>query len=283
MDSNWFVTQKIEEDLYLTTEPKFFVGNRCNIWLLKGSDTDVIIDTGLGVRNLREHLVDQGLIDLAGGNRKCVVICTHVHFDHSGGAHHFEDVYIHKDDLQGLHSASQMETLNYVKDQHFDCKPYPEFNAFRYKVPPTQCSPLENGQELDIGDSDKIKIIHVPGHTKGSIMVYYPKKGYLFTGDFAYECNHGTEFLDWLPTSSVPDYVTSCRRVLDWLQQPDVFVRNIYPGHFSIFSKERLEQLLMEYVDNRKDFGICGRSSMGCLKAGLTCWIGCGIFRCCPC
>ena len=48
--------------------------------------------------------------------RECVVVCTHNHFDHCGGAHHFNgSVLIHEEDLPGLWEARQAETLNYVK------------------------------------------------------------------------------------------------------------------------------------------------------------------------
>lgn len=60
-DNSWFTTKKVADDIYLTREMSFFEGNRSNIWLIKGSCRDVIIDAGLGVCNLREHLQNLGL------------------------------------------------------------------------------------------------------------------------------------------------------------------------------------------------------------------------------
>ena len=74
--------------------------------------------------DLRHHLETSGLIEPAGAERECEVICTHVHFDHSGGAHHFENVFIHEDDLPGLQNGRQTETLNFVKPAHFYQSPY---------------------------------------------------------------------------------------------------------------------------------------------------------------
>ena len=65
----------------------------------QGPGKDVIIDTGLGVCDLRHSLMEKGLISPPGGERECEVIVTHAHFDHSGGAHHFDKVWI----LQMLH------------------------------------------------------------------------------------------------------------------------------------------------------------------------------------
>jgi len=44
---DWFYTKQIHDWLYLIRELNFFEGNRCNIWLIKGSTHDVIIDTGV--------------------------------------------------------------------------------------------------------------------------------------------------------------------------------------------------------------------------------------------
>ena len=67
---------------------------------LQGPAVDVIIDTGLGVCNLHEHLLTHGLIS-QDGTRECIAIITHNHFDHSGGARDFDNVLIHQDDFQG--------------------------------------------------------------------------------------------------------------------------------------------------------------------------------------
>lgn len=40
---------------------------------------------------------------------------------------------------------------------------------------------LEDGQPIDLGD--EAVVIHVPGHTDGSVAIYVPSQGTLFTGD----------------------------------------------------------------------------------------------------
>ena len=62
--------------------------------------------------------------------RESVVSCAHNHFEwHSSGAHHFEAVYIREEDLPGLRDGRQTETLNYVKQTHFNL--YTTLRAFR--------------------------------------------------------------------------------------------------------------------------------------------------------
>ncbi|CAF1045670.1 unnamed protein product [Rotaria sordida] len=212
---SWFNTRQIESDLYLTTEDYYYYGNRSNSWLIRGTSRDVIIDTGLGLCNLKQHLERLGLLD---SNRECIVICTHSHFDHSGGAHHFDNVLIHQGDYEGLSTGDELTTLNWSRPSHYRAQPYANFSADQYKVPPTKCKPIEDGHRINLGaDDDEIEIIHVPGHTPGSIVCYYPKKQALFTGDFVYDCENGKYLYDHLPTSSISDYLKSAEYMIDWL------------------------------------------------------------------
>ncbi|CAF1300674.1 unnamed protein product [Rotaria sp. Silwood1] len=107
--SSWFNTRLIECGLYLTTEDYYYSGNRPNIWFLCGTERDIIIDTGLGVCNLKKHLEKLGFLK---NNRECIVVCTHAHFVHSGGAHHFDNVLIHQGDYDGLSKGEKSATLN---------------------------------------------------------------------------------------------------------------------------------------------------------------------------
>ena len=276
--AEWFETSEIRENLHLTREIHFFEGNRANIWLVNGPNKDVIIDTGLGVRNLRSHLESAGYIKPA-GERECIVVCTHNHFDHSGGARHFETVYIHEEDLDGLRAGRQTETLNYVKQEHFYREPSHGFSACNYKVPPTACQPLKDGDQIDLGGGEHLDIVHVPGHTKGSIAIHYPAKRELFTGDFVYDCGWGGGLIDWLPTSSIRKYVDTSYRMMDWMADKDI--ARVYPGHFDILSKEQTHLLLQEYVESKDN--ACSMCCGSCLQATTWAYFLCGCFRCCPC
>ena len=60
---SWFNTREIESNIYLTTEDYYYAGNRSNIWLIRGTKRDIIIDCGLGVCNLKNHLQKIGLLN----------------------------------------------------------------------------------------------------------------------------------------------------------------------------------------------------------------------------
>ena len=57
--------RKVTEGLYLIEELYYRSGNRANIWLVQGgpgADSDILVDSGLGIYNLRQYLADSGLV-----------------------------------------------------------------------------------------------------------------------------------------------------------------------------------------------------------------------------
>ena len=121
---------------------------------------------GLGVCDLNVYLTQRGLIHK--NNRPCLVVCTHCHFDHAGGAHHFtsDQVYVHAADADEVQTGRQVATLNYVKPAHFMQQPYPGFTASHYRVPPTACQLMNTGQVCTV-------LLSTDDHSSGSIVQYY--------------------------------------------------------------------------------------------------------------
>ncbi|CAF0857946.1 unnamed protein product [Adineta ricciae] len=274
----WFSTKQIDNNLFLTNENHFFEGNRANIWLIRGAARDLIIDCGLGVCNLKKHFENLNLLNK---DRECLVLCTHSHFDHCGGAKHFENdsqILIHRDDYQGLRDGREKDTLNYVRSAHFDQAPYRNFSAREYRVPATKCESILDGHRIDLGADDEIMVSHAPGHTPGSIVCYYPKTKSLFTGDLVYDCDHGDELIDWVPTSSVNDYLRSANRMIDWLEEHEI--ERVYPGHGRIFTnKKRAQDILREYIDSKDD--CCSKARGSCMQTMVSGFLKMGCFRCC--
>ena len=117
---------------------------------------------GLGVCDLNVYLTQRGLIHK--NNRPCLVVCTHCHFDHAGGAHHFtsHQVYVHAADADEVQTGRQVATLNYVKPAHFMQQPYPGFTASHYRVPPTACQLMNTGQVCTV-------LLSTDDHSSGSL------------------------------------------------------------------------------------------------------------------
>jgi glyoxylase-like metal-dependent hydrolase (beta-lactamase superfamily II) len=81
---------------------------------------------------------------------------------------------------------------------------------------------LEDGATIDLGDRE-LRIVHLPGHTPGSIGVYLPDEKALFTGDSLQA--RGTA-VQYIASYADPEsYVASVRRALD------LDIKHLVPAH----------------------------------------------------
>jgi glyoxylase-like metal-dependent hydrolase (beta-lactamase superfamily II) len=191
---------KINQSLYCINEVHYWEWNRANLWLIKGETQDLLIDTGLGVASLRQHIA--ALID-----KPLLAIASHIHFDHAGGMHEFDEIAIHPAEAEALRNGDDRVALcsqeyGWVLDEHFAQLPYPGFTATQYTLhsaEPTQL--LKEGDVLDLGNR-AFEVLHLPGHSPGCIALYDAKSQELFSGDIVYD----GDLLDELPGSDIPTY-----------------------------------------------------------------------------
>ena len=101
----WFERRTIGDGITLLWEPHVHPLLRCNIWHVRGRDSDLLIDTGLGVSSLAT-----AARDLFGTTLN--VILTHTHMDHMGGAHEFGPCCVHAAEAQALETAVNHLPLN---------------------------------------------------------------------------------------------------------------------------------------------------------------------------
>ena len=91
---------------------------------------------------------------------------------------------------------------------------------------------LEGGESLD-GYGLKASILHLPGHTKGSIALL-TEDGSLFSGDTFFGMKHASQ-----PLEDVEDYRAGLEKIKPLLQR----IRTVYPGHGKSFAGERLSRI----------------------------------------
>lgn len=238
--NNWFDRERIGDDLYRIFEPNYRWHSRANIWLISGRDANLLVDTGLGVASLKTYLAP--FLD-----KPLIAVASHVHFDHAGGCHEFDDVRIHAAEQSALCTASQEEMLvapqyDLLRQADFDKLPYADFAVAGYAVKPCpHAGRLLHGDVIDLGDK-AFEVLHLPGHSPGSIGLYDPAAGRLFSGDVVYD----GELLDALERSVIDDYVTSMRGLLE------LPVEEVRPGHYHSFDRRHLRTLVKGYLESKK-------------------------------
>jgi len=95
-----------------------------------------------------------------------------------------------------------------------------------------------DGDTVDLGDRS-LTVLHLPGHTPGSIALFDPADGTLFSGDVVYDDD---VLLDSLTGSDPAQYACSLRR----LRELPVTVT--HAGHDASFGRDRLHHLIDTYL-----------------------------------
>ncbi|MEQ1873794.1 MAG: MBL fold metallo-hydrolase [Ilumatobacteraceae bacterium] len=247
----WFDSRRIDDAITLLWEPHVVESVRCNIWHVRGRDRDLVIDTGMGVGSLVSEMGD--LLD-----KPVAAVATHGHDDHIGGHHEFAEVFAHALEAPLL-QAPALNTLDVVEGWGADTlalfaecdyileDPYfvdalPAGYVFeQYRMQPARVTRLlDDGDIVDTGDR-AFEVVHLPGHSPGSIGLWDQATGTLFSGDAMYD----GPLLDNLPESSIADYCATMRRLMT------LPVDVVHAGHNDSFGRERLHELCRAYLDRR--------------------------------
>lgn len=139
----WYAHKSLGDGIFWIQERFYESGNRANIWLVRGSEQDVVIDTGLGLRSLPEYLYSSGLLQDCGakedaGRRPLLAVATHVHFDHSGGLYQFDQVAVHRAEAEALARGDNFETVTWLSDSEVVRAPSPGWRARQFRVQAVQ-------------------------------------------------------------------------------------------------------------------------------------------------
>lgn len=249
--SSWFRAVDAGGRITRIDEPGVHPLLQANIWHVRGRDRDLVVDSGLGVASLRAHL--PALFE-----RDPVLVITHAHLDHLGGGHEFADRLGHAaEPLAGpppgsLHleplAAELGLDLALVGGQRPDLllselpPGYdPEGYRLRAAAPTRQ---VGEGDLVDLGDR-AFRVLHLPGHTPGSIALLDEADGVLFSGDVVYD----DVLLDGLTGSSIADYRVTMARLAG------LEVQVVHPGHGESFGAAGLRRIAADYLASRGPAG----------------------------
>jgi glyoxylase-like metal-dependent hydrolase (beta-lactamase superfamily II) len=247
---HWFERRTIDDQITLLWEPEVEPLLRCNIWHVRGRDKDLLVDTGLGVCSLREAARD--LLD-----QDVIAVATHSHSDHMGSMHEFDVRVVHHEEGQDMAAPNPgtlraadydedfrryMTEVGYpLKEELITAYPFASYDPSTFKTMPAAPTWLVNeGDIIDIGNR-AFEVLHLPGHSPGSIGLWEARTGTLFSGDAIYD----GPLLDRLDGSNIDDYIKTMQRL------KTLPVKVVHAGHDPSFDKSRLSEIADAYLNSR--------------------------------
>lgn len=244
----WFRTQRVTEDIVLFVEDHLDTFFESNVWHVRGGERDLVVDTGNGIGDLR------GALEPFVGDRPIVAVATHDHFDHIGGLHAFDERWCHADDADGIREPDGLALMRTdfrpgledeirwygyePPDRVITALPRESFDIAGWRTPPTAPTRLlVEGDIVDLGNR-AFEVLHVPGHTAGSLALWDPAAGLLFTGDTA-------ALDDPLYAEDEEAFVASLVRLRE------LPAELVCAGHSRPFGRDELRSLIDEQLEKR--------------------------------
>jgi glyoxylase-like metal-dependent hydrolase (beta-lactamase superfamily II) len=247
----WYVTQRLDARSFLITEPHVHPIFSANMYLVLGRDTDLLIDSGMGIAPLRP------VVDSLRPERDKPIWClsTHTHVDHIGAAHEFDMQLVHAAEAESLARpapytllsrnippalATIFENAGYpvLWEALVDAVPHAGYDLGDYSLrgaAPTRL--LAEGDVVDLGDW-QAEVLHLPGHSAGQIGLWHGESGTLFGADAIYD---GPLIYD-APGMSVDDYSRSLQKLRD------LPVAIVHGGHDPAFGRARMLEIIDHYL-----------------------------------
>lgn len=226
----WFGVDPIDRGLLRLREAHvdpFLAGN---IWLARGRDRSLLIDSGTGIMPLRATAE-------AIAGTAVVAVALNCFYDHAGGLYEFDERLGHGADAAALAQPTDETSVasQYVSDAMLRALPSSGYSTAGYAMKPAPLTRvLDHGDIIDLGDR-RFEVIHTPGMTPGSLSLWEPESGRLFTSDLLYIGPDGGGPRPRDPAA----YGASLARI------EALSVRAVHPGHFDSFDGARMRAAVM--------------------------------------
>ena len=175
-----------------------------NCYILKSGSEATIVDPGGEPERVLRFIKDINV-------KPTRIVATHTHFDHVLGVDGIRKTtktpfLIHLDDLSMLRSMQSRVR---------------QFMGFEVPPPSNVDGYVQDGDLLELGE-EKIRVLHTPGHSPGSISL--SGDGYVLTGDALFNQSIGRTDL---PGGNLNTLIHSIRERLFKLDDETI----VYPGH----------------------------------------------------
>ncbi len=211
---------KIADDLFMITETESI-----HCYLLIGSKKALLIDAGWGYEDINPIIRE--ITD-----KPVMLAVTHGDPDHSLGAMHFHDMWIHPLDygkfLRNDNPEEKRGMLEYRLKKLPALKPYIDIDAYCSTTLSGKANPhfLLDHEMIDLGDRH-VECILTPGHSYGHLMFLEHETGRLFAGDQLMDEHNIWHFLS---KDEQAPFRTTLNSLKD-LQKRRSEIKVIYPAH----------------------------------------------------
>jgi hydroxyacylglutathione hydrolase len=180
------------------------VSTNCYFIYKEGGNKAIVVDPADNGKHIFNKLKEHGIEVVA-------IFLTHGHFDHIMGAKELQS-------LSGAKIYACDEEKDVCENAHLNCS-----NQIGHAHTVNPDYYIADGESIEI-EGMKSRLIHTPGHTKGSCCYYFEEDGILFSGDTLFLGSVGRTDL---PTSSTGALRRSIKEKLAVLPGHV----KVYPGH----------------------------------------------------
>jgi glyoxylase-like metal-dependent hydrolase (beta-lactamase superfamily II) len=162
-----------------------------SVYLIRGEKT-ALIDTGPGASTL--GAVEQAIEELGMSIGDIdLILNTHLHWDHTGGNTVLQNasnaqIFIHTDEADYLENPELyidwylVPAIEVILGQEYVVEEKEKFLKLAVS-PMTVDRRLEDGDIIELGAGLDLQVVHLPGHSPGSVGYYIEEAGIIFVGD----------------------------------------------------------------------------------------------------
>lgn len=236
--NEWFTIEQIDKATFAISEYGHW--EEPHSYLLLGSETNLLIDSGLGVASIREKIFE--LTD-----KEPFVITTHAHWSQIGGLKEFSSFGVHRVEqgwLKEYPTPLEIVRSNLIKQPNSLSDDFNVNEYFVYQGSPSLI--YDDGYILNLGDR-QIRVVHTPGHSPGHCCFFEPEKDYLFTGDLIHSGR--------LTASDPIVFMQSVKKV------KKLDPKTIFPGHHKLDISDALIDSVYKAFSNLYRSGLMNQGS----------------------
>lgn len=212
---NGFSLQMVAPDVWAIDEFGIDI-----MYLVIGSSRALLIDTGIGVGNIR------AVVETV-TNLPYDVINTHHHYDHAGGNGHFSSVFAQKEAIAVIQEQNTAEMRKAFFVSQKERAEYNDEASLSYDSRPLGEFEMKEAAEGDLFclGGRTLEVIETPGHTRDGICLLDRENRLLFSGDTI--VSTPTLMFDTF-SDTMSSYLASLHRL--WNRRSAFEL--IFPGHY---------------------------------------------------